>query len=161
MVLEPKEVYGDFPITMGFPIKINSFTHSSFYNIFLWLSKYNCVHTMYCIPHIQYVFRGYKFRKYEFIGSFQCGFTSLKLGYLAQYVIFIVTFGLVYTIYVLWLILRYCNTYNLITKYPFPKSHIFSTCCRLLYIQNMSVELGLKSVYLQQVCFDMSYWYLC
>jgi hypothetical protein len=47
------------------------------------------------MSHIQYVIRGYKFRKYEFIGSFQCGFTNLKLGYLAQYVICLVTFGLV------------------------------------------------------------------
>ncbi len=91
----------------GFPHRYISFSYIS------WNSPSRCIllHTppltihifgspnivvfLQYMSHIQYVFRGYKFRKYEFIESFQCGFTNLKLGFLTQYVICLVTFGLV------------------------------------------------------------------
>jgi hypothetical protein len=87
-------IYFSFHKSLGIP-------YHDIFSLTLLLLQYNIFGSPITIvfiqymSHIQYVFRGYKFRKYEFNGSFQCGITNLKLGYLAPCVICLMTFGLV------------------------------------------------------------------
>ncbi len=86
-------LYGDFPSDIFFCSYISWNSPSQYIlsntpplTIHIFGSPITIVFIQY-MSHIQYVFCGYKFRKYEFNGSFQCGITNLKLGYLAPCVI--------------------------------------------------------------------------
>ncbi len=95
------------------------------------------------------------------IKSSDVRFTNLKLWHVTLFICPRWLWLCVIQYFVLWLILRYCYTYNIYKNIPSRNHIIFNS----LQIQDMSIfktcQQLFKSVYSQQECFHMSYLYQC